>query len=223
MLLLKVVMPQEVEQVPWDIDGNVIYKMKCEDDFWIDSVSDGHWWKVVQSSRKDLQGERKFATCLGSYICNNPECPKYTTEKVKNLMDFKHGPKVSYTYKICGYYVTREHCGTLKAVEHDEGFGCITIYHTGAHICNVKPEKVNQLKFVHKELLNWDLCKTPRELKYDVVGYYLNEGDVDKAYEVAQKMDDDSIIEKLGHIGKSGGRNMTVKRGKYTAFITLRN
>ena len=56
MSLLKEVMPQEVEQLPWDIDGNVIYKMKCEEDFWIDSVSDGCWWKVVQSSRKDLQG-----------------------------------------------------------------------------------------------------------------------------------------------------------------------
>ena len=81
--LLKEIMPQEVEQLPWDIDGNVIFKMKCEEDFWIDSVSDGHWWKVVPSSRKDLEGERKFATCMGSYICNNPECPKYTTEKVK--------------------------------------------------------------------------------------------------------------------------------------------
>ena len=47
-------MPQEGEELPWDIDGNVIYKMKCEDDFWIDSVCDGHWWKVVQNSRKDL-------------------------------------------------------------------------------------------------------------------------------------------------------------------------
>ena len=131
MSLLKEVMPQEVGQLPWDIDGNVIYKMKCEEDFWIDSVSDGCQWKAVQSSRKDLQGERKFATCLGSYICNNPECPKYTTEKVKNLMDFKCGPKGSYTCKICGYYVTREHSSTLKALDYDEGSGCITICHTG--------------------------------------------------------------------------------------------
>ena len=43
--------------------------------------------------------------------------------------------------------------------------------------------------------------------KYDLIGYYLNEGDIDKAYEVAQKMDDESIIEKLRHLAKSGGRN----------------
>ena len=106
MSLLKEVLPQEVEEIPWDINGNVIFKMKCEEDFWVESVCDG---KVVQSSRKHLQGERKFATCLGSCICNNPECPKYTTEKVKNLMAFKCGPKGSYTCKICGYYVTDFH------------------------------------------------------------------------------------------------------------------
>ena len=158
MSLLKEVMPQEVEELPWDIDGNIIFKIKCTEDFWIDSVSDGCWWKVVQSSRKDLEGERKFATCMGSYICNNPECPKYTIEKVKNLIDFKGGPKGSYICKICGYYVTREHSGALKAARYDEGSGYITIYHKG-----------NQLKFAHKELLNCNLHKTPRELKYDLI------------------------------------------------------
>ena len=170
--------------------------MKCEEDFWIDSVPDGHWWKVVQSSRKDLKGERKSATCLGSFICNNPQYSKYKTVKVKNIIDFKHGSQGSYTCKTCGYYVAREHCGALKAVEYDEESGYITIYHADKNICNVKPEKVNQLKFAHKELLNCDLCKTLWELKHDLIGYYLNEGHVDKAYEVAQKMDDDTIIEK---------------------------
>ena len=54
--------------------------------------------------------------------------------------------------------------------------------------------------------------KASRELKYDLIGYYINEGDVDKAYGVAQKMDDDTIIEKLRHIGKSGGRNDSKER-----------
>ena len=64
MSLLKEVMPQEVEELPWDIDGNVIFKMKCED-FCNDSVSDGHWWKVVQSSRKDLEGEGSLQLAWG--------------------------------------------------------------------------------------------------------------------------------------------------------------
>ena len=80
-----------------------------------------------------------------------------------------------------------------------------------ANICNVKPEKVNQLKFACKKLLNHALHKTPRELKDDLIEYYLNEGDVDKAYEVAQKMDD-TIIEKLRHIRKSSGRNDSKER-----------
>ena len=114
MSLLTDVTTEEVEELPWDIDGNAVYKMKCEEGFWIDSVPDGHWWKVVQSSRKDLKGERKFATCLGSFICNNPQCPKYKTEKVKNMMDFTCRPKGRYICKICGYYVATEHCSALK-------------------------------------------------------------------------------------------------------------
>ena len=46
-------------------------------------------------------------------------------------------------------------------------------------------------------------------MKYDLIGYLI---DVDKTYEVAQKMDDDTIIEKLRHIGKSGGRNDSKER-----------
>ena len=90
------------------------------------------------------------------------------------MIDFKCGPKGSYTCKICGYYVAREHCGALKTAEYDEESGYITIYHTGKHICNVNPKKVNQLRFACKELLNCDLCKTPRGLKCDLIGYYLN-------------------------------------------------
>ena len=54
---------------------------------------------------------------------------------------------------------------------------------------------MNQLKFASNMiLLNCDLHVDTR------------------AYEVAQEMDDDSIIEKLRHIGKSGGRNDSKER-----------
>ena len=33
----------DVEELPQDIDSNVIYKIKYEEDFWIESVPDGCW------------------------------------------------------------------------------------------------------------------------------------------------------------------------------------
>ena len=50
----------QVEKIPWDIDGNKIYKKVSDKDFWIDEAHDGRWWKLCSSSRKGLKGERKF-------------------------------------------------------------------------------------------------------------------------------------------------------------------
>ena len=75
MSLLRDVKTEEVEELPWDIDGNAIYKMKHEEDFWIESVPDGCWWKVVHSSRKDLK-VKECCNMFGIFICNNPQCQK---------------------------------------------------------------------------------------------------------------------------------------------------
>ena len=39
--------------------------------------------KVSDSSHSGLNGERKFLTCTGSYVCNNSTCTKLTSEGVK--------------------------------------------------------------------------------------------------------------------------------------------
>ena len=53
--------PVEVmSKIPWDIDGTWIISVPGEEDFWIETAADGRWWKTVQSSRKDLNGEHKF-------------------------------------------------------------------------------------------------------------------------------------------------------------------
>ena len=44
---------------------------------------------MVKSSSVSLYGPRKFGVCSGSYICENPECTKVTTEGVQNSIDFK--------------------------------------------------------------------------------------------------------------------------------------
>ena len=48
------------------------------------------------------------------------------------------------------------------------------------------------------------LRKTPEELKIYLIGYQLAQGEVEKVWEIAEKMDDNSIIEKLHYLRKSG-------------------
>ena len=50
--------------------------------------------------------------------------------------------------------------------------------------------------------------KTPRELKIDLIGYYLARGEIEKAVEVADKMYDNRVIEKLCYLTKDGGQKL---------------
>ena len=73
-LLAKTVV-EIVNEILWDIDGDITYQMKSDADFWINDTHAGRWWHTIDSKRKGftdvMKGERKFATCHGSYVCNN--------------------------------------------------------------------------------------------------------------------------------------------------------
>ena len=47
---------QKVDAIPWGIDGNSIYQLKCNEDEFIDKQRDGRWWKMSESGRVDLNG-----------------------------------------------------------------------------------------------------------------------------------------------------------------------
>ena len=76
-------------QIPWGVDGTSIYLIKCDEEVWHDKQKDGRCWRMVKSSKVSLNGPRKFGVCNRSYICENPECAKVTTEGVQNLIEFK--------------------------------------------------------------------------------------------------------------------------------------
>ena len=155
-----------------------------------------------------LNGERKFLTCTGSYVCNNPNCSKLISEGVKNHNHFIQAKGGGYTCHSCGYYVQKEHCGAMKILEFDIDTNYITAYHYGNHICWPKENKKKKLQYAEDATFNRDLHKTPRELKIDLIGYYLARGEIEKAVEVANKMSNNRIIEKLHYLTKDGGQKL---------------
>ena len=68
------------------------------------------------------------------------------------------------------------------------------MYYQGNHNCTLKADKRKKFEFAQVETLNIDLRKTPKELKIDLIGCQLAQGEVEKAWEIAEKMDD-----KLNH------------------------
>ena len=71
-----------------------------------------------------------------------------------------------------------------------------------------KGKQKKQLQYAEDATLNRDLCKTPRELNIDLIGYYLARGEIEKAVEVADKMSDKGVIEKLHYVTKDGGQKL---------------
>lgn len=200
-------LPEElVDRLPWDVTGNHIYKVKCKEDDWYNRQLDGHCWKSTSSTRKGLDGTRKFGTCKGSHICRNPQCPKWTTEKVRNKIDFQREAKGSYTCSSCGYYAVREKCTAIKVTEYDRSQNTLTIYHQGNHTCTCQPNLIAKKQYVEDNVLKRDLRNTPREMKIDLIGYYLASDEIDKAWEVAEMMDDSKMLEKIRYTGKQPGQ-----------------
>ena len=150
-------------EIPWGIDGDITYQMKSDAGFWINDTHDGRQWHTVDSKCKGftdvMKGEKKFATCHGSYVCNNNECTKWLTEKVRNRIDFRQAKGGGYTCKSCGYYVEREHCRALKAIKLEYTSQTVTIMHQGRHKCQLKPDCKSQLEYAQEQTLNREISK----------------------------------------------------------------
>jgi len=88
--LMAKIEPKLVDEVPWDIDGNCKYIVKCSSQDWIKRTKDGRWFMLKNSGRRSTSLYRKVGHCQGSYICYYDQCPKRTYENTINRIDFKH-------------------------------------------------------------------------------------------------------------------------------------
>ena len=111
----------------------------------------------------------------------------------------------------------------LKALEYDETTSVLTVFHQGIHKCTLKPEIQSTLDWAQQEMVNRDLRKTPKEWKIDLMGYYLTKGKGEKASEVAEKLNDPQVFDKLWYMVKEGGCQQSSKESTVDAFQNIRN
>ena len=164
-----------VEEIPWGIDGDHIYKIKCSEDEWISKYEDGRYFFLKDSSRTDLVGKHKFGKCLGSFICKHQDCPKLTSENVVNMIDFRRIDKDQYVCASCGYITHRDYCGCIKAVEYDRASSTLT-YYQGEHICGVKPNVRECRKALNKLPFPITVYTKPTKYMKDVMYHYIYRG-----------------------------------------------
>ena len=109
---------ESVDELPHDIDGFKLYKIKCSPQEWVQKSQDLQYFKMNTSRRKELIGTRKVGRCLGSLFCTSANCPfKYSAEGQSNMTNFQNvsGQKVCFS---CGSITSRKWCGACKMTEY---------------------------------------------------------------------------------------------------------
>ena len=193
-----------VRKIPWNINGTQTLQVRCKEEEYIDTMKDGRWWALKNTSKKGLNGRCSTGQCIGSLMCMNPECPKVTTEGVTNTSDFQREGCGSYSCKICGYFVIREYCGCVKRIEYNRETGLATYYHQGKHNCTPKPDLKRKMHFLNEHPIKQGLeHQTPLELKNDILRYYIGIGQVNKALKMADAMNDERLFHKMRYLAKN--------------------
>ena len=100
-----------VDQLPHDIDGFKLYKIKCSQQQWVEKSQDLQHFKMNTSRKKDLIGIRKVGRCQGSLYCMSAQCPfKSSAEGTPNTTNFQNVGRHKVCFS-CGSIATRKWCG----------------------------------------------------------------------------------------------------------------
>ena len=190
-----------VDNIPWEVDGIHIYKILCDRDEWIDKQKDGRWYKMNSTERKFFGGSRKIGRCQGSRICHNVHCSKLQTEGICNTAPNGFYPEDGmHVCRSCGYYAVQIFCGCVKVTEYNYDTNELTVWYQGDHICTLKPDIMTKRNFFESLPLSRNIRLTPQEIRDDCMRFYVGQGKILKAKEVAMAMNDTSRLEKMRYV-----------------------
>ena len=125
---------------PYDIDGNVMYTVKCKKNQWHAKKIDGRYWATTTGKSKKLRkvGIRKVSRCKGNLVCRNKKCFMYMAYQASNALNFET-IQDEYRCKHCDQFAKRDWCGAQKVVEYNSNTKTMTIWHQGLHKCTLRP------------------------------------------------------------------------------------
>ena len=95
--------PSKVRCVPYNTNGNHSYTIHVPSKKWHKYQDNGRWFVMHTSMMRKLQMTRKISKCLGSFVCRNDECPKYTSGKGQNTYAFTSIGLYLFECKTCGH------------------------------------------------------------------------------------------------------------------------
>ena len=120
MSLFTNVVTKVVGTCPFNINGNKIYQMICDESIWKEKLTDGRHWQINWGKYQLLNGERRVAKCQGSVVCTNSNCPMFQVHNIINEASFSCGTlEGSYQCANCLHFSERQWCSALRASKWD--------------------------------------------------------------------------------------------------------
>ena len=193
-----------VEQLPFDIDGLVIYRLTFDPNKRMRSSKDGRPWRTwVSSSRKGFNGKRRIARCNGGYKCKNIKCLFLKMYNKNNKLQFEDDKGIK-SCSSCSERATKVDCHAQKIWEFEESEQYVTVYHSGNHNC--EPGKTIELNEEGlKQKFGTNSKTTPKQAADDIIMEALSNGTM--SWENVQDIVDSVIEEeKVKNFKKKTGK-----------------
>lgn len=210
---------QEVQALPYDVDGLCVYKLPFKKEAMMQSSVDGRPWSIWKSSsRKNLNGTRQVAKCGGTYKCINLACPYLKTYGHKNTVQFKKLPP-EVVCSCCGYSAKPIECLARKIWEFQDGASHVLVYHYGTHTCTAIKPSIDVSSEVTRFFKENNSAK-PSQCAYESLKNTLHETkNVEEVYKKAQGYADykkiqnvkQKVVESINPLGHSFDAIATIK------------
>ena len=197
------VQPQEVNSIPYNIDGNHTYAITTQTKKWHKLQEDGRWFVMHSSTVRNSNMVRKTGKCMGSYQCNNNDCPKFTSGKGRNTYAFTRIGFNLYECKTCGGVAEREFCGAMKLTKFYPDLKKLEVAYAGTHKCNLKVRApyTTLSAVTKKDVLRPILQKNPKaslkQISEEAAEYFLRMGKPEMAKESVRLAQDKRLISKM--------------------------
>lgn len=196
---------EEVDHLPYDINGLKMYCLSYDPaDTFASSVDGTKWGAYVSSRRSGFTGKRFLKSCKGSHRCPNEMCGYYRQYKEVNRVQFdKNGQCHS-----CGAEAEFVPCHAKKIWEYPDGELRVTVYHSGFHSCvPIKKSRAPQTD-ASKAFSQSRTIKPERYANDKLIEAIETEQPLDEIEELADSLVDRSELSK---IKKSVNENLTQK------------
>ena len=157
--------------------------MKVSPGEWLKVTSDNQHFLIMTSSRKGFTGEIRIGTCMGSYVCNNPQCPFVRTSQNQapnkvswHILRGQRGVRIC---TICDHIGEREGCGCKKLIEYNPHLQEASVYYIGNHKCWPKVDTRTRSWDIRKKIQEGKLQGSAKEVAINQISSFIESGDME--------------------------------------------